>query len=72
MPRQLRKRFPGAKYHVMNRGNGRQRIFYGQDDRERFLDQLVYALEAESVRLYAYCLMPNHFLCGAPHKKCNV
>ena len=24
MPRQLRKLFPGAKYHVMNRGNGRQ------------------------------------------------
>lgn len=61
MPRQLRRRFPGAKYHVMNRGDGRQRIFYGQDDRERFLEQMVYALEADSVRLYAYCLMPNHF-----------
>ncbi len=61
MPRHLRKRFPGAKYHVTNRGNGRQRVFFGEDDYERFLDQLTYALDADGVVLYAYCLMPNHF-----------
>lgn len=61
MPRQLRKRFPGAKYHVMNRGNGRQRVFYDENDYSRFFNQLTYALETDSVTLYAYCLMPNHF-----------
>jgi putative transposase len=23
-------------------------------------------------RCHAYCLMGNHYLCGAPHKKCYV
>lgn len=61
MPRQLRKRFPGAKYHVMNRGNGSQLIFHAPSDYERFEEQLQYALAADEVILYAYCLMPNHF-----------
>ena len=61
MPRHLRKRFVGAKYHVMNRGNGRQRVFYGEDDYQRFMGQLVHALEMDEVLLFAYCLMPNHF-----------
>ena len=61
MPRHLRKRYPGAKYHVTNRGNGRQRLFYHTDDYRRFLDQLVAALDQDGVRLYAYCLMVNHF-----------
>lgn len=61
MPRAARKQYPGAKYHVMNRGNGRQRIFYGAADCERFLKQLGEALERDGVVLYAYCLMPTHF-----------
>lgn len=61
MARALRKKYAGAKYHVTNRGNGRERVFYRADDRERFLDQLRDALVKDSVVLYAYCLMPNHF-----------
>lgn len=61
MPRHLRKQFAGAKYHAMNRGNGKQRVFYAADDYERFLDQLQDALAKDQVLLYAYCLMPNHF-----------
>ena len=40
MPRPPRIDFPGAVYHVTTRGNGRADIFYGDDDRERFLAQL--------------------------------
>jgi len=61
MARSIRKQFPGAKYHVTNRGNGRSRIFYGQTDYERFVIQLEDALIKDKVVLYAYCLMPNHF-----------
>lgn len=61
MPRPCRIRFAGAKYHLTARGNARQRIFYGKTDYERFLGQLVTALEKDGVRLYAYCLMPNHY-----------
>jgi len=60
MPRPWRIRFPGAKYHVTSRGNGRARIFLCTADYLRFLDQLSNALEADQVILYAYALMPNH------------
>ena len=61
MARHLRRRFEGAKYHVTNRGNGRQAVFSGPDDYRRFLAQLKEAMDKDGVRLYAYCLMPNHF-----------
>ena len=60
MARPWRIRFPGAKYHVTSRGNGRARIFLCTGDYVRFLDQLAAALEADQVILYAFCLMPNH------------
>jgi REP element-mobilizing transposase RayT len=37
MPRKLRVEYPGAIYHVMSRGNGRQNIFRGDVDRQDFL-----------------------------------
>ncbi len=37
MPRPLRIQFPGAVYHVMNRGNGRQAIFEDAADAQRFM-----------------------------------
>jgi len=61
MPRPWRLAFPGAKYHVTSRGNARQRIFLGDDDRERFVAQLAHAVAQDEVILYAYCLMPNHY-----------
>ena len=59
--RRPRKKYPGAKYHVTNRGNGRAKIFYHDGDRARFMDQMQEALKTDGVVLYAYCLMPNHF-----------
>jgi hypothetical protein len=37
MPRQLRLEYPGAVYHVVNRGDRREEIFRDDPDRERFL-----------------------------------
>ena len=61
MPRPWRLRFAGAKYHLTQRGNGGQAVFLGADDYGRFLEQLDHCLEANGVKLYAYCLMPNHY-----------
>lgn len=61
MPRHWRIRYAGAQYHVTARGNGREEIFLCDDDRERFLEQLKEAMEADEVVLYAYVLMPNHY-----------
>ena len=61
MPRPWRKTFEGAKYHVTCRGNGRERIVMGDDDRLRFREQLGEALVRDGVLMYAWVLMPNHY-----------
>jgi putative transposase len=40
MARQLRIEFEGAFYHVTSRGNMRARIFFEDNDREKFLEIL--------------------------------
>ena len=40
MARKLRVQYPGAIYHVMNRGDRRESIFKDDLDRERFLATL--------------------------------
>ena len=47
-------------YHVVARGTGRQVIFEGDADRDRFLAILDEALGAGEAELYAWCLMSNH------------
>jgi hypothetical protein len=40
MARKLRVEYPGAIYHVMNRGDRRKAIFLDDADRERFVATL--------------------------------
>ena len=40
MPRQWRIEYPGAIYHVMNRGDRREPIFEDDADRKRFVTTL--------------------------------
>ena len=61
MPRKLRVEYPGAIYHVMNRGDRREPIFKDDADRRRFLDTLGEACGKTGWQVLAYCLMPNHF-----------
>jgi putative transposase len=61
MARPLRVEYPGALYHVMNRGDRRQAIFRGDADRYLFLESLQAACEKTGWQIHAYCLMPNHF-----------
>ena len=58
--RKLRVLFAGAIYHVMFRGNARQRIFHGDGDRERILWRLAASANTYQVDVYLYCLMNNH------------
>ena len=60
MPRAHRVQFEGAIYHVTARGVDRRAIFADDRDREHFLKRLQYAVETHQVRLYLFCLMPNH------------
>jgi putative transposase len=61
MPRAARDALGGYCYHVLNRGNGRQRVFRKAGDFAAFIKLLSQAAERVDVRLLAYCLMPNHF-----------
>ena len=61
MARPLRIQYPGAYYHVMNRGNRREDIFITDTDRSSFVDALADSCETFSVKLIAYVLMANHF-----------
>jgi putative transposase len=40
MARKVRIQYPGAIYHVMNRGDRREAIFEDDEDRERLLQTL--------------------------------
>jgi len=61
MSRRHRIVFCGAIYHVMARGNRKQRIFVDDVDRRRFLVILAIALQKYGADCFAYCLMGNHF-----------
>ena len=66
--RPLRIEYPGAYYHVMNRGNRREDIFLTDKDRKVFLDRLTDSYEIYHIKLITYVLMANHILCRALHK----
>ncbi len=61
MPRKLRIEYPGAVYHVMNRGDRREDIFRDGADRRCFLQTLGETCGKTGWHILAYCLMPNHF-----------
>ncbi len=61
MARKLRIEYPGAIYHVMNRGDRREPIFQDDFDRRRFLETLGEACAKTGWQAQAYCLMENHF-----------
>jgi len=61
MARKLRVEYEGAIYHVMNRGDRRERIFRGDSDRLLFLETLGEVCAKTDWQVHAYCLMSNHF-----------
>jgi putative transposase len=61
MARPLRNSPGGYCYHVLSRGNARQRVFRKPADYEAFVGLFDAAHEVVPMRLLAYCLMPNHF-----------
>ncbi len=53
--------YPGAIYHVMNRGDRREDIFRDDEDRTQFLATLGEACQKTEWAVHSYCLMRNHF-----------
>jgi putative transposase len=61
MARKLRLEFPGAGYHVINRGNYRRDLFGKPGTAESFEKALLEACERFGWRLHAFVIMRNHF-----------
>ncbi len=72
MARQLRIEFEEAFYHITSRGNLRDRIFFGDKDREKFLEILQRTKERYSYLLHAYTLMDNHYHLLIETPKANI
>ena len=61
--------FPGAFYHVINRGNTGMDIYRGERDREKFLEYVGEAVNRYGIKVHTYCLMTTHYhlLIETPH-----
>jgi len=60
MPRRIVPFIPGEYYHLYNRGNNRQNIFFERENYFFFLRGIKKYLQ-KHVLIIAYCLMPTHY-----------
>ena len=51
---------PGFPHHVTQRGNRRQRTFFQDEDYQVYIDLMSEWCKRCKVKVWAYCLMPNH------------
>lgn len=50
----------GIPYHVIQRGNRRQKVFFKEEDKRIYLDILALQSRIYGLKVWAYCLMDNH------------
>lgn len=60
MPRIARDAIAGIPYHIIHRGNNKQKIFFCDDDYRYFISLIAQAKKKYGCNLYSYVLMPNH------------
>jgi putative transposase len=72
MARPLRIEFGGAIYHLCARGNGRQRVFYDDRDRKRFVELLGESQRRFEGAVLCFVLMGNHFHLVAQTHRANL
>ena len=61
---------PGIPHHVTQRGNRRQQTFFNDEDYQTYLVLMSEWCLKYDVKIWAYCLMPNHIpLIAVPQTK---
>lgn len=55
-------------YHIYNRGINKKRIFYSEQDYERFYEKVLFYSEKFQIKIYAWAFLPNHFHFLLSHK----
>jgi len=61
MGRSKRADVAGHCYHMLNRANLRETIFRKPEDYDAFEKNLCEAIDRFDVRIFSYCIMPNHW-----------
>ena len=61
MSRPLRIEYPGAYYHVMNKGMTGQAVFVSEADYKGYLTLIEDAWRRWDIRIFSYCLMHTHY-----------
>lgn len=70
MPRLARTVFPDVPHHITQRGNRREDVFFTDEDRQLYLEWLLFYSQEHNVDVLAYCLMTNHVhLVLTPHSE---
>ena len=73
MARLARVVLPGYPHHIIQRGNRRQDVFFGEEDYEAYLSLLKAWCREEGIEIWAWCLMTNHVhLIVKPEKGSNL
>ena len=71
MPRIARTVAVGYPHHIVQRGNGRQKVFFASEDKQKYLELVKrYTLKWDCT-ISAYCLMDNHMHILAVPKKAH-
>jgi len=70
MPRIARAVAVGYPHHIIQRGNNREKVFFDDEDRKKYLTLLKKYSEKWDTPILAYCLMSNHLhLLAKPEKE---
>jgi len=60
MTRRQRIHYPGALYHVVVRGNNREKVFAEEIQKEKYLKILTKYKQKQKFMVFAYCILDNH------------
>jgi putative transposase len=60
MARMARVVVPGLPHHITQRGNRRERVFFGAEDYRLYRRPIATAARRANAEVWACCLMPNH------------
>jgi putative transposase len=60
MPKIARQVYPGYPHHIIQRGNRKLPTFFHENDYRYYLDLLEEWSQKAGLKIWTYCLMPNH------------
>ena len=72
MARPLRIEYEGAFYHVLSRGHRKEKIYFSDKDKQKFLEKLSDTVEKYLIIIHAYALMDNHYHLLIETPKANI